>query len=44
MRDEKNRVDSPRVKVIVQDEEIGGSVFENGALHFGVGGVNDSAA
>jgi len=28
----------------VQDEEIGSSVFEDGALHFGIGCVDDSAA
>ncbi len=42
MRDEKNRADGPRVEVVVQDEEIRGSVFEDGTLHFGVSGVNNS--
>ncbi len=28
----------------MQDKEIWGSVFEDSALHFGVGGVNDSGA
>jgi hypothetical protein len=44
MRDEKNGADGPRVKVVMQDEEIGRSVFEDGALHFGVGGVHDFGA
>ncbi len=42
MRNEKNRSDGPRFEVVVQDEEIRGSVFEDGALHFGIGGVNNS--
>jgi len=42
MGDEKNRPDGPRVEVVVQDEEIGGSVFEDGSLHLGIGGVNNS--
>ena len=41
MGDEENRPDGPRVEVVLQDEEIGSSVFENGALHFGVGGIDD---
>ena len=44
MGDEKNRPDGPRVEVVVQDEEVRGPVFEDGALHFGVGGVDDSGA
>ena len=41
MGDEKDRADSPRVEVVVQYEEIRGSVFEDGAFHFGVGGIDD---
>lgn len=41
MRDEENCADGPSVEVVVQDEEIGGSVFENGALHFGVSCVDN---
>ena len=44
MGDEKNCPDGPCVEVVVQDEEIGSSVFEDGALHFGVSGVYDSVA
>ncbi len=44
MGDEKDGADGPRVEVIVQDEEIGSSVFEDGALHFRVSGVDDSGA
>jgi hypothetical protein len=44
MGNEKDGADGPRVEVVVQNEEIGSSVFENGALHLGVSGVNDSAA
>jgi hypothetical protein len=44
MRDEKNRADGPCIEVILQDEEIRSSVFEDSALHFGIGGVDDSAA
>jgi hypothetical protein len=44
MGDEKNRPDGPRVEVVVQNEEIGSSVFEDGALHFGVSGVDNSVA
>lgn len=44
MRDQKNGADGPRVKVVVQHEEVGSSVFEDGALHFRVGGVDDSVA
>jgi len=44
MGDEKNRADGPRVQVVVQDKEIRGAVFQDGALHFGVGGINDSGA
>ena len=44
MRDKKNRADGPRVEVVVQDEEIGSSVLEDGALHFRIGGVDDSVA
>jgi hypothetical protein len=40
--DEKDRADSPCVEVVVQDEEIGGSVFDDGAFHFGAGSVNNS--
>src|ERR1051325_7575777 len=36
MGSEKNGADGPSVKVIVQDEEVGSSVFKNGALHFAV--------
>jgi len=42
MGNKKNRADGPRVEVVVQDEEIWSSVFEDGTLHFGVGGVDDS--
>ncbi len=44
MGDEENRADGPRVEVVLQNEEIRRSVFENGALHFGVSGVDDSGA
>ncbi len=44
MRDEKNSADSPRVEVVMQNKKIRRSIFEDGALHFGVGGVNDSGA
>jgi hypothetical protein len=44
MGNEKNGPNGPRVEVVVQDEEVGSSVFENGALHFGVSGVDDSGA
>src|SRR5713226_9040363 len=44
MGNKKNRADGPRVEVVVQDEEIRGSVFEDGALHFGVSGVDYSSA
>src|SRR5260370_42382439 len=42
MGNEKNRSDGPRVEVVVQDEEIGSSVFEDGALHFGIRGVENA--
>src|SRR5260370_37711885 len=44
MGDEEDGADGPRVEVVVQDEEIGSSVLDNGALHFGVGSVDDSCA
>ena len=44
MGDEKKCADGPRVEVVVQDEEIRRAVFEDGAFHFGVGGVDDFAA
>ena len=44
MGDKKYGTDGPRFEVVVQDEEIGGSVFEDGAFHLGVGGINDSAS
>jgi hypothetical protein len=44
MGDEKDGADGPCVEVVVQDEKIGSSVFENGALHFGVSGVDNSGA
>jgi hypothetical protein len=44
MGDEKNRSDGPGIEVVVQDEEIGSPIFEDGTLHFGVSGVNDSGA
>ena len=34
----------PLREVVVQDVEIGCAVFEDGALHFGVGGIEDFAA
>jgi hypothetical protein len=43
MRNEKDGANSPGVEVVVQDEEIRGSVFEDGAFHFRIGGVDDSA-
>jgi hypothetical protein len=42
MGNEKYCPDGPRVEVVVQDEEIRGSVFEDGSLHFGVSGVDNS--
>ena len=39
MGDEKNRPDGPGAEVVVQDKKIRGSIFEDGALHFGVSGV-----
>ena len=42
MRDEKDAADGPGVEVVVQDKEVGSSVFENSAFHFGVSGVDDS--
>src|SRR5260370_33089921 len=44
MGDEEDGADGPRVEVVVQDEEIGSSVLDNGALHFGVGSGDDSCA
>ncbi len=44
MRDEKNCSDGPRVEIVVQYEKIRGPVFEDCALHFGVGGVDNSGA
>src|ERR1700687_2279523 len=41
MRHEKNRPNRPRVQVIVQDKEIGGPVFKNSPLHFGVSSVDN---
>lgn len=42
MGNEKNRPNRPGVEVIVQNKEVRSSVFEDGALHFGIGGVEDS--
>lgn len=42
MRDEKDRPDGPCFQVVVQNEKVRGSVFEDGALHFRIGGINDS--
>ena len=42
MGNEKNRPDSPGIEVVMQNEKIRGSVFEDGTLHFGVSGVNNS--
>jgi len=44
MGNEKNGPDSPSIKVIVQNKKIRSSVFENGALHFGVGGIENFGA
>ncbi len=44
MGDEKNRPDRPGIEVVVQNKEIWSSIFENGALHFRIGGVDDSGA
>src|SRR5258708_26356483 len=44
MGDEKDSAYGPAVEVVMQNEEIGSAVFEDGALHFGVGGVDNSAA
>jgi len=41
MRDENNRTDGPSSEVVVQDIQIGRAVFDYGALHFGVGGIED---
>ena len=41
MGDEKDCADGPGFEVVVQDEKIRGSVFENGALHLGVSSVDD---
>src|SRR5260370_1953180 len=42
MGDKKNGPDGPQAEVVVQDEEIWSPIFEDGALHFGVSGVDDS--
>jgi hypothetical protein len=44
MGNEKNCPDGPCVEVVVQDKEIGSAVFEDGAFHLGVGGVDDLAS
>ena len=40
---EKNSPDGPCLEVVVENEEIGCSIFEDGAFHFGVSGVDDFA-
>jgi len=44
MGNEEDRPYGPRIEVVVQDEKIRGFVFEDGAFHFGVSGVDDFAA
>jgi hypothetical protein len=44
MRDEEDSADGPRVEVVVQDEEIRSPVLEDGTLHFGISGVDNSRA
>src|SRR5260370_11051009 len=44
MGDKKDGADGPGVEVVVQNEKIGSSVFENSALHFGVRGISYSAS
>jgi hypothetical protein len=44
MGNEKYGADGPCVEVVVQDEKIRGFVFEDGAFHFGVSGIDDFAA
>src|ERR1700757_355203 len=41
MRDERDGPNGAGVQVVVQHEEMGSSVFENGALHFRVSSVDN---
>jgi hypothetical protein len=41
MWNENYGADGPGGEVVVQDVEVGSAVFNDGALHFGVGGVED---
>lgn len=44
MRYENDGADSPVGEVVVEDVEVRSAIFDDGALHFGVGGVDDFCA